>query len=134
MSVEQAFEAAIAAISPGIPTKWANTDLRPMPAASVPYQSVDFIYSDPANDEYSANYREEGYCQITLRYPLNVGTADVNARVAAIKAAFPRGRALNAGGVTVTIERTPARSEALYLGDRIVVPVRVRYFSQTAIA
>lgn len=134
MSIEQAFEQAIAAISQGMPTEWPNVSLVPLPAAGVPYQTVSFLYADPANDEFSANYRDEGYAQILLKYPAGVGSGDVNARVKAIRDAFPRGRALTAGGVTVTIERTPAREGGFPLGDRYVVPVRIRYFAQTAIA
>jgi hypothetical protein len=127
-AIRAALETAIATITPAISTEYENTDFDP-PSSAIPYQSVE-IKPLPANNAvYGDTYREEGFMQVWLRYPRNVGTADVNARAMLVRDKFARGTSWSSGGVTTRILRTPSINEGFSDGSRWVVMVSIRYFA-----
>ena len=131
--VRQALEVALAAMSPSLATAWENT---PFTAASpsTPYQRVTLLLAQPANDEMSSSYREEGFLQVDLNYPIGSsnatnGPAFAAARADLLRSTFPRGASFSASGVTVNVTRTPEIMPGRTEEDRYVVPVRIQFHS-----
>lgn len=110
-------------------TAWENYAFSPV--QNVPYQQVNLLLAQPDNPEQSANgfYREQGIFQITLNYPLQAGPADAQARAELLRSTFKRGTSFTSGAVTVTIDRTPEISPGRIDGDRWMVPVKIRFYS-----
>ena len=123
-----ALETAISAMSPALDTAWENVAFAPSPG--VAYQRVEFMFARPANDEVSANYRQDGICQVTLCYPTNAGAAAIVARAELLKATFARGQSFSANATVTKVSDTPEAMAAYVDGDRFCVPVRIRVFAQ----
>lgn len=123
--VRQALEAALAAMSPALATAGENANYSPVPGT--PYQQVYLLLAQPANDEFSAVHREQGFLQVDLKYPLGKGTKDAITRAELIRTTFPRGASFTASGVTVNINRTPEIMPGRTEEDRFVVPVRIPF-------
>lgn len=130
VSIRAALETALAAMSPALATQYENAAFTP--TAGTPYQAVAVLFARPENTENRAAHVEIGFMLITLRYPLNTGSATAAARAEAIRTAFPRGLSLTSGSVTVTISDTAEIVPSYVEGDRFVIPVRVRFFSHIA--
>ena len=130
--VRAALEAALQAITPSIATAFENDTSTP-PAPATPYQRVNVLFSTPANLENTASYEERGFMQVTLCYPLKTGPGGATARAELIRAAFPRGRNLTAGGVITLIPNTPEIMPGFVDGDRFCVPVRIRFSAQISV-
>lgn len=124
--IRAALETQLNAMAPAIATAWENAEFA-VPAPTVPYQRVDLMLATPENPETGAGYRELGYMQVTLKYPLNGGPGAAAARAAAIRATFPKNLALTSGGVVTTISKTPAVSVGVVDGDRWSVPVKIPF-------
>lgn len=127
VNIRAALESAIAAMSPSVSAAWENVAFAPI--ADTPYQRVEFMFARPANDEISANYRQDGICQVTLCYPDGEGTAAVAARAELLKSTFKRGSSFTSGGVTVVISDTPEAMPAYGDADRFCIPVRIRFYA-----
>lgn len=134
-NIEGALEAAIRtmALPAGVTdpdkfTAWRNNAFA-TPAVTVPYQEVLFIYADPDNIEFGANFQEVGYMQINLMYPLQTGTGAARARGQLLRTTFARGNTFTLNGETVTINRTPTVSDGFVDGDRWRVVVKIRFHS-----
>lgn len=127
VSIRAALETALAAMSPALAT--ANENVSYSPTPGTPYQDVAVLFARPDNTENSASHLSQGFMQVTLRYPLNTGSAAAATRAEAIRTAFPRGRSLTSGAVKVTITDTPEILPAYTDADRYCVPVRVRFHS-----
>jgi len=126
-AIRAALETALAGMSPDLPTAWENDTFTP-PGINEPYQEAALLLARPDNSETGRQYTQRGYMQVSLRYPLGVGTADVTERVEALKALFVKPSSFTASGVTVNVDRTPevipGRSDA----GRWLVLLRI-YFS-----
>jgi hypothetical protein len=127
VSIRAALESALAAMTPALATAYENAGYVPTPGT--PYQDVAVLFARPENRENNAAHLALGFMQVTLRYPLNSGSAAAAARAEAIRIAFPRGRTVSSGGVNVTISDTAETLPAYVDGDRFAIPVRVRFFS-----
>lgn len=125
--IKSALETALGTISPAIDTAYENTQYKPVIGA--PYQDVNFTFSAPLNDEYGPNYQENGYMQVTLRYPQNVGTKDIDARIALIRDKFKRGASFTKNGITTVINRSLEVRPGFNDGDRFVKPVFIRFYA-----
>jgi hypothetical protein len=123
--VRQALEVAIAAMSPALATAYENAPFTP--TNGTPYQRVTMLLAQPANDEFSAVHREEGFLQVDLCYPLGAGPATATARAELIRTTFARGASFTASGVTVNIDRTPEIMPGRTEEDRFVIPVRIPF-------
>jgi hypothetical protein len=111
-------------------TAWENTSFQTTPG--IPHQEVYLMAGTPENPVYGDPFhREIGYLQVNLCYPLQFGTAAVMTRAELIKSTFPRGSSFTNGGITVTIDRTPAIGTPIVTsnGDRYQVPVKIFYYS-----
>lgn len=128
LSIRNALETRLKAISNGLPTQWENAAFSP-PAAA-PYQAVFVLPADPENPTMGDSfYRARGIFQVNLYYPLAGGSGMALAKAESIKAWFPRGSSYVANGVTVTIERTPGIGVARIVNGRYCVPVSIRYYA-----
>ncbi len=126
--VRSALEVALAGMSPALPT--ANENAPFTPTVNVPYQRVTCLLAQPANDEFGAIYREEGFLQVDLNYPLNTGPAAAAARAELIRSTFARGNTFTASGQKVHVTKTPEIMPARIDEDRYVVPVRIPFHAQ----
>lgn len=124
-SVAVALETRLAAIASPLATQWENAVYTPV--SDTPYQAVNLLLARPLNDERSSRYVDQGYMQVTLRYPINTGKGTAYAAAQALRDWFYRGLALAAGGVTVLITDAPEISPAMIDGDRYAVPVKIRF-------
>ena len=125
--VASALETALDNMSPPLATAWENAPFTP--TQGTPYQAVTVLLAQPANDEFGPVYREEGFFQIDLKYPLGAGKGDAITRAELIRTTFPRGASFTASGVTVNIERTPEIMPGRTEPDRFVIPVRIRFYA-----
>lgn len=127
VNIRAALETALNGMSPALSTAWENAAF--VPVAGTPYQKVHILFAQPDNQEFGSRHRELGFLQVTLMYPLQVGTSLINARAELIRSTFYRGAAFVNGGVTVTVSDTPEVSPGDVDGDRYAVPVKIRFFS-----
>jgi hypothetical protein len=125
-AIRSALETQLNAMAPALATAWENAAFVP-PAPTVPYQRVDLMLATPENPEIGAGYRELGFMQVTLKYPLQAGPGAAAARAIALRASFPKNLALTSGGVVTTISKTPAISAGVVDGDRWSVPVKIPF-------
>ena len=111
-----------------LPTAWENVGYTPV--AGTPYQAAYVMPATPDNptmgDDY---YQEQGIFQISLFYPLAVGTAVAEARAQLIRTTFKRGTSMTSGAVTVIVDKTPEIGQGRVDGDRWHVPVKVRWYA-----
>lgn len=130
VDLRAALEKRLLAMTGVLATQWENTIIKP--DGATPYQMVFFLPAEPSNPEMNGTFfQENGFMQITLRYPTanGPGAGDAVAMAQAIRDWFPRGLSLTHGGVTVQINRTPAIGPGAVEGDRYSLPVKIRYFA-----
>lgn len=128
VKVRAALETALNAITPTIDTAWENASYTPV--SGTPYQQVNLLAARPENPTFGDGfYRENGYLQISLCYPIGAGPVDADTRAELLRTSFPRAKTLLSGGVTVVVSGTPEISPARIDGDRYVVPVKIPFFA-----
>jgi hypothetical protein len=94
----------------------------------IPYQQVDLLTARPEEPTQGGGYRRElGVFQVTLIYPLGIGTGAITARAELIKAGFAKGLSLVNNGVTVVIPSTPEIVPPYTTGDSYYMPVKIYY-------
>jgi len=128
LAIRRALETALNDMPVPLSTAWENDPFSPQ--ADVPYQEAYLLYAKPENpspgNEY---YRQRGILQLTLRYPLNTGTADINERAELLRETFKRGLSFEADGVTTHIDETPEVPGGVAIGDRYVIVMRIRFYA-----
>jgi hypothetical protein len=108
---------------------WENMDF-PNTANRVPYHKVNLIPGRPEDVTVGNGYRREyGIFQVTLVYPLQIGTGEASERAELIKSTFPRGASFSNGGVVVKIDATPEIMRGYPTDDSYMIPVRVYYYA-----
>lgn len=130
IAIRSAFETRLKAIANPLATQWENTKYDPK--GGTPYQRCTLMFAEPVNPEWGNFVQEVGYLQIDLRFPNNVGAGDAMAYAQKIRDWFPKRLCLVSGVSTVTVERTPFISNGSNDGDRFVVVVKIRFWSNTA--
>jgi hypothetical protein len=125
--IRSALEVALAAMSPALATAYENAPYAPV--VGTPYQRVTMLLAQPANDEFGPVYREDGFLQVDLAYPLDTGPAAATTRAELIRSTFTRGASFTASGVTVHINRTPEIMPGRVEEDRFVIPVRIPFYA-----
>lgn len=131
VAVRAALEGALNGITPAISTAWENAPFTPVSGTA--YQKVNLLLADPDNLGFgSGPYREQGYLQVSLMYPLATGPAAAGARAELIRSTFYRGLSLINNGITVLIEKTPTIGSGTVDGDRWMIPVKIRFFANIA--
>lgn len=128
--LRMALETRLKAIATPLSTAWENALFTPV--ANTPYQQVNLVLAAPINPEMGRLYQENGYMQVTLRYPLNTGAGAAQTRAQAIRDWLYRGLSVAANGLTVTINRTPAIGASFVDGDRFCIPVKISFFANVA--
>lgn len=99
-----------------------------VPFAGVPCQRVLLIPAKPENPSFGSNHvRELGFLQITLYYPVQLGTYDVMTRAELIKSTFKRGASFSYGGLTVNISGTGLIMQTDPVDEYLLVGVRIPY-------
>lgn len=131
-NVREALELRLGAMSPALATAWENKEYRPV--ATTPYQRVNLLWASPDNRVLGCDRRfEQGILQVTLRYPVNKGTALIEDRAALILEQFKRGTDLSSGGQTVRVMKTPVRqvlgSDGVHFGIAISINFQAEVFS-----
>lgn len=129
-SIRKAIEKRLALITPAIVTAFENADFKPPEDDVTPYQRVFLVPARPNNPTTGGTFvQENGFYQVTLKYPLGAGSADAQARAKAVRDWFPRGTQLTEDGITTTISNTPQELGGVVEGDRWSVAVRIPYFA-----
>lgn len=128
VDIRTALETRLATVTPALATAYENQPFTP-PSVSTPYQRVYMLYADPDNPEMGSGFREQGYMQINLNYPLNSSTLAVSARAQAIRDAFVKGITLTYGSINVVINRTPSIGNGFPDPDRWVMPVKIYFYA-----
>jgi len=128
ISVRAALQAKLYAMTPSIAYAWENVAYTPV--TGTPYAAAYVMEAEPDNptmgDDY---YLEQGIFQISLFYPLQVGTAVAEARAQLIRTTFKRGTSMTSGTVTVRIDKTPEIGQGRADGDRWHIPCKIRWFA-----
>ena len=127
IKIRAALETALNGMTPALETAWENVPFTPV--TCTPYQQVNLLFANPFNPEMGPLQQQSGYMQVMLLYPIDTGTAAINARAELIKATFPRAATFTSGGVIVTIEKTPEIAPGRVDVDRYAIPVKIRFYS-----
>ena len=127
--VRQQLESALDALSTGqIETNYENVFYKP--TKDVAFQRVQVVFATPENPTMGDNfYREQGFMQVTLYFPLQTGAAASATWAQTIRSTFYRGRSFVTGKVTTTISETMSRLPSIVEDDRFVVPLRIPFFA-----
>lgn len=125
VNVRAALETALNGMSPALATAWENVSFTPV--AGTAYQQVNLLCAQPDNSEHGRTYFEQGYMQVKLMYPLQIGTSTVAARAELIRSTFYRGASFVSSGVTVKVTHTPEVAPGSVEGDRFALIVKVRF-------
>lgn len=128
VAVRAALEIALNAITPALPTAWENAAFVP-PANTLPYQAVFVLFGTPDNSEWGRGHREIGYMQVTLKYPLQAGSAAAMARAMLIRTTFAKSTSFTNAGVVTTVHKTPAIGNGVPDGDRWSLPVKIPFYA-----
>lgn len=98
------------------------------PVSGIPHQEVHMVPFKPDEPTQGAGYyREHGLFQVTLVYPLGVGTGALLARAEQIRSSFRRGSSFASDGVTVQIPDTPEFGHLDGSEDSVRMPVKIYY-------
>jgi len=127
VSISAALETALNAMSPALATAWENVPYTPV--SGTPYQQVNILFADVSNPETGLLEEHTGYMQITLRYPLDVGSSVAKTRAELIKSAFKRASTFTSGSVNVSIINTPSVTTSGQQEDRWVILVKIPFKS-----
>ena len=126
VKIKAALETALNGMS-ALATAWENVPYTPITGTA--YQQVNILFAEPDNVEYGRTYRELGYMQVKLMYPLEKGSSAAMTRAELIRSTFYRGASFTNSGVTVIIDKTPEISAGSIEIDRYAIPVKIRFFS-----
>ncbi|MFZ6655936.1 phage tail terminator-like protein [Undibacterium sp. TJN19] len=128
IKVRAAIETAILNMVPPLQTSWENVVFQS--TTNVPYQKVEWMFAPPDNSTLGMGfYREQGYVQVTLMYPIGKGAGDANTRAQLLRDTFLRGSVFIKDGVKTFIVKTPEISNGMVDGDRFALPVRIRFIA-----
>ena len=128
--IRKLLENALVAALPTFPLAFESVPYTPVVGTA--YGAAYLMPIEPENPEIGPAYIQRGIFQVSLFYPLNVGTGAATAQAEVIRAAFPFGRTLNQGSVSVLIPKTPEVGSARPEADFLMIPVRVRFEARVA--
>lgn len=126
-NIRAALETALYDAAPTFATAWENAAFAPI--AGTPYQRVHVLFARPDNLIFGRAWRELGFMQVKLMYPLGTGSAAIAAKVNALCAVFYRGASFINNNITVVIHNSPSVSAGRVEGDRYAVPIKIRFFA-----
>lgn len=109
-------------------TAWENVSF--VPQNAVPYQKVNFVFARPENPTKGDGfYREIGFLQVTLYYPLQKGPYAAMSRAELFRTTFPRGSSFSNNGIVVNIDRTPEIMPGMPTDESYIVIVRIPFYA-----
>lgn len=120
-TIKATLETALNNITPALATAWENASYTPI--EGTPYQRVWFLFAQPDNWHVGQRFRQNGYMQVSLFYPLGNGAKDALTRAELIRSTFKAGMILSG----VSISATPEISSGETDGDRYVLNVFIRF-------
>jgi hypothetical protein len=127
VKIAKALETKLKASYNDLPIAWENLKFV---GTDGPFQVATVLFAEPENPTQGDNfYRQRGFLQISLLYPIDTGRGAAFARAELLRAGFHRGLSLVADGVTAIIEKTPEISAGKVEDGRYVVIVRIRFFA-----
>ncbi len=107
-------------------TAWENTSFSPV--VDVPYQKVNLLKGKPENPSIGDSMvRKIGIMQVTLYYPKQRGTADIETRTELLETTFKRGATFSNNGVLVKILESPETIGGNPQDNSYVAAVRIPY-------
>lgn len=132
LSIKQAFETAIAAMTPSLAIAYSNVDYTP--TTDTPYQKVHILPATPDNTEQGVkHYREQGFVQVDLNYKLGGGELASLTRAELLQTTFKKGTTLTKDGITINVIATPTIFAGFKDVDRWVTPVRIFYLADISL-
>lgn len=109
-------------------TAWPNVTFDPV--LQYPWQKVNVVFAQPEEPTAGSDfYREVGFLQVTLYYPLLQGDGPATARAELIRSTFKKGSSLTKDGVTVQCSRFAQIMEGVPTDQEYVVVVRVPFYA-----
>jgi hypothetical protein len=127
--ISAAFEKRLATIASNIATAYENVPY--IPVEGTPYQRVKLLPSQPENPTLGDGYyREVGFFEIVLFYPINSGRGVGQLKAEAIKAHFARGLSMSESGLTVKVMRTPIIGSAVQDSKCYIIPISINYYAE----
>lgn len=132
-NIRQALETHLSQIANPLPTQWQNVAFTP--TNGVPYQMAHIMFAEP--DDYTISradkYLEQGFLQITLKYPTNQGVTVLEDKARELRKHFKRGTILTNDDdllevIDVEIGKTPTIKQLGVEGDRYLVAVTVYWY------
>jgi hypothetical protein len=128
LDIRQILESQVALIEPQIDI--AGENVLYTPTDENPYMQVYIMFGQPENPEMSKGFREVGFMQINLIYPMQIiGTATAELHAENIRQVFYRGASFNRNDVTVNISQTPQISQGQQVNGRWFLPIKVWFYS-----
>ena len=127
LNIRRALEGALNAITPTLSTAWQNDSFTPVTGA--PWQRADILYAAPDNVEFGDMFRQDGFMQVSLFYPLKAGTAAAETRAQLIRSTFRKGNSYTDDGITVRVEKTPEITSGRRDDDWWNVNIKIRFFA-----
>lgn len=109
-------------------TAWPNVSFSPVPG--VPFQKINVVFAKP--DEPTAGsdfYREIGFLQATLYYPLLQGDGPAMSRAELIRKAFPKGSSVTKDDIVVQFDSVAQIFEGVPSDENYIVIVRVPFYA-----
>lgn len=126
ITIRSILETQLATITPKVSTQYENIVFTPV--TNVPYQSAYLLMNKPDDPVLgSTMYREKGFFQVTLRYPLGNGTIAAMTQAEKIRGLFMRGTVLEKDGHRLLCDQTPNIRVLPNEVDRFVVTVRISF-------
>jgi len=127
-NIQDALELALNSLTPAILTAWPNVSIEP--GSLELYQRADTLFAEPSNPTIGDGfYRELGYMQVTLYYPVQAGSRAAVTRAEMIRTLFKRGSTFTNGGIDVKIPRKPSLSLGNPQDGRYTVIVKIPFYA-----
>lgn len=127
ITIRSILESALKAVDPTMQTAYENVKFTP--TVGVPFQVPYIITSRPQNPTIGGDfYREVGYMQVNLYYPLGEGSLAITTRAELIRNTFKRGATFTKNDTTVVITGTPDMRFVTEL-DHYVAILKIYFFS-----
>lgn len=126
--IKAALELHLKSLPGNVETAFENVTFEP--DSKKPYQVANVLFAQPENPSFGDGfYRERGFMQVSVRYPVGEGAGPALKRAELIRAAFGRGLSLEREGVTTHIDRTPEIGSGSTEGNRYILNVRIRFYA-----
>ena len=126
--IRAALESRLNGIASPLPTAWENVTYTP--TVGTAWQKVNLLVNTPVDYAISNDVVEQrGFLQITVYYPIGVGSATAIAKAEAIAARFAPVQTLTSSTTTVEILKTAHVGSAVTTDEWYIIPISVEWRS-----